>query len=131
MRLFVSTPDLQTAAIVDRLRSILGGHRVELLAEALSLPQEPLRNILEARQLRVDVKALLDVVAALVHQWGMDPQWLLSGEYDGNLHRAALVLGEDRSSRGADAVRELVEDAFGERHQSPLLVLPLFREFIS
>jgi hypothetical protein len=32
----------------------------------------------------------LEVVAAVVQQYGVDPSWLLSGEYDPAAHRAAI-----------------------------------------
>ena len=60
----------------------------------------------------IDTPFLIEVVAALVHEVGIDPQWLLTGEYDPAVHRQALFLGEDRDEAGAYAVRKFVEEQY-------------------
>lgn len=116
LRLFGPRHDTDVEAIIDRLRTILSGHRIELAAEELALTADPLHTLIEGPGHNVDTAFLVDVIAAVVHRWGVDPKWLLTGVYDSELHREALLLGEDRSSRGVEAVRELVQGEFETLH---------------
>lgn len=129
MRLFRTNVDSFTTAMARRLRTILGGHRLPLLAEEFGLPAAPLGDLLEGNG-GTEIGFLLDVVAASVHRWGIDPEWLLSGAYDGALHREALSLGADRSVDGVTAVRELVEREYRRLHSSRILSLPSFRDIM-
>ena len=63
----------------------------------------------------------------LVHECGVDPKWLLTGEYDGALHRQALLLGEDRTGAGARVVRDFVKEQYRQLRHSKLLSLPSAR----
>lgn len=56
----------------------------------------------------VDVRFLIDVLAAFVREFAVDPRWLLIGQYDATTHREALLLGEDRSTAGAGSLRAFV-----------------------
>jgi hypothetical protein len=130
LRPFPWNSDRFAAAIADRLRSVLTGQRVELVAEQFGLPVASLRRLMERDGSIVKTGLLLDVVARLVHQWGIDPKWLLTGEYDGALHREALLLGEDRSG-GLSAVRELVETEYLRLRSPHVVSLPSFRDIIA
>jgi hypothetical protein len=127
-RLFGSNRDSAITAIAGRVRTVLSGHRVEVIADELDIPLDPTHELLEQLERPIDRAFLLDVVAALVHKWGIDPAWLLSGEYDGGLHREALVLGEDRTRRGLDAVRGLVEHAYRQQRHARLFTSPFARD---
>jgi len=70
----------------------------------------------------IDTGFLLDVIAALVHEAGIDPEWLLTGQYDPAMHRKALILGEDRSANGALAMRAFVEAEFRRVRSRAMLV---------
>lgn len=70
-----------------------------------------------ARQLHVDEVALrmsvddiapyptLDVLAAVVQTYGVDPAWLITGEYDLKVHRAAI---SDERMHARSAVMQLL-----------------------
>ena len=111
-------------AIGKRARSLLAqrsGGRLEDTAEELGLPVENLRQFLCGREPAIDTIFLIDVVAALVHDSGVDPKWLLTGQYDGALHRLTLLLGEDRSPKGVRAIRRLVEAEYRQLRRPSLL----------
>lgn len=109
---------------------MLGEHRVDLVAAEFDLPAEPLRGLMASEKRVASVAFLLDVVAALVYHWCIDPEWLLTGEYDSALHKQALTLGEERSSRGVAAVRALVESEYRRRRSLRILSLPSFRDIL-
>jgi hypothetical protein len=95
------------------------------VAEALSVPGERLERLIERRDVTVDVDFLIDVIAALVHKAGVDPKWLLTGEYDPKLHRHALMIGEDRTHAGFQRMRDLVRDEFRRlRTEAPAWPIP-------
>ena len=98
--------------IARRARSVLArqpGVCPGKLAADLELSEEKLQCFLSGRERLIDTTFLIDLVAALVRECGVDPKWVLTGQYDGALHRQALLLGEDRTPKGAHAVRELVQ----------------------
>jgi hypothetical protein len=101
-------------AIGERIRAVSArpGHAVGALASILSVPPDALRRLLEDRDSAIDVAFLLDVVAALVREFAVDPQWLLTGQYDSRTHRHALLLGEDRSETGVTALEAFVREQF-------------------
>jgi hypothetical protein len=104
--------DLEIEAITERIRSVLSrqpGKTLRVAADTLEIPALDLARLLDKRERAGDRTVVIDVVAALVHEAGLDPRWLLTGEYDGNVHRHALLLGEDRSAKGRRAVREFVD----------------------
>ena len=106
---FVNDPFIE--AIAKRARSVIARHRspcLNAIAETLNLPLETLERFADGRDRVIDTSLLIDVVAALVQECGVDPKWLLTGEYDGAMHRRALVLGEDRSRAGTRTLREFV-----------------------
>ena len=52
------------------------------------------------------------MVAALVRELAVDPQWLLTGRYDPSIHRRALAIAEDRSENGERAIQQFVRDQY-------------------
>ena len=46
-----------------------------------------------------------EVVAAVVREYGVDPTWLLTGDYDSQTHRMAL---EADATRDVDAINAMV-----------------------
>ena len=111
-------------AIAKRARSVLArqaGGCEERVVDTLPLPARKLRSFLAAEDSLIDAVFLIDVVAALVHECGVDPKWLLTGQYDATLHREALLLGEDRGPKGARAVRELVATEYRQLRRPSFL----------
>ena len=80
---------LHLAAIAARLRSLIGGQDAgHLLATAgrLGVSETALRQSTDERS----PNPTLDLLAAVVNGYGVDPTWLLYGEYDGATHRTAM-----------------------------------------
>jgi hypothetical protein len=122
---FLNDPFVE--AIAKRSRGVVARQpapSLDAVAAALSLPPDALRRFMNAQDRRIDTVFLIDIVAALVHECGIDPKWLLAGDYDGEMHRKALLLGEDRGSRGVRAVRDFVQREYRQlrqaRHSFPL-----------
>ena len=119
-------PSIQ--AIAERIRAVVSrqpGHNVDIVAQTLALPAHALRRLLDAGARTIDATFLIDVVAALVHEAGVDPHWLLTGHCDPSMHRHALLLGEDRSPGGAEAIRAFVQGYYQQlRNGATLLSLP-------
>lgn len=95
-------------AIVERLphRSLAD------LASHLALEPDRLRVLIDEGDAPIDVAFLIDVVAAVVREFAVDPQWLLAGRYDSTQHRHALELGEDQSAKGREALRDFVREQY-------------------
>jgi hypothetical protein len=113
-------------AIVERICAIIGRlpGDVAALARVLGVAEENLRR-LDHPEHRPDSLPVIDLVAALVHEFAIDPQWLLSGQYDATAHGRALGLGEDRSHDGALAIRRLVTEQYRRLRDGPrYLTLP-------
>lgn len=80
---------LDSQAIAARIRGLLGGH------EAGDLPSIAQRLGVREFVLRMCIDDLspvptLEVLAAIVNVYGVDPSWLLYGEYDSSTHRRAV-----------------------------------------
>lgn len=104
-------------AIAERVRAVVArqpGHCLDVIADALAVARDQFRSLIEERGRLIDRSFLLDVIAALVYHAGIDPNWLLTGEYDSSTHRKALLLGEDRTPGGVGALRELVTEQYRE-----------------
>jgi hypothetical protein len=56
---------------------------------------------------------------------GVDPKWLLTGDYDPAVHRQALWLGEDRSASAAQTIRTFVQNQYQQLFSGGLSLLPL------
>ena len=87
-------------------RSLPRADRFEVAARIRALFDErPVSDL--ASRLRVDVDAIsdavdasmpvhsVDVLAAISFAFGVDPTWLLTGEYDSRTHQAAATSPED------------------------------------
>lgn len=76
--------------ISQRLRALLlptAGASVERIAERLGLPEDSLRKLLEPRPGQyIDTNFLVDALAAVVHEYGVDSTWLLTGQYRAATH---------------------------------------------
>ena len=73
---------------------------------------DALRQIIAESEPTIDRWFLIDVLAALVSELAIDPQWLITGQYDSTIHRRALSLGEDPSAAGARALQNFVRGQF-------------------
>jgi hypothetical protein len=116
--------------IATRARAVLARQPADCLeraAASLDIPVDALQHLIAGGDHLIDISFIIDVVAVLVHECGVDPKWLLTGDYDGALHRQALLLGEDRTSQGARVVREFVKEQYRELRQPKLLSLPSAR----
>jgi len=101
--------------MAERVRAVIArqpGHRIEVVAQTLRLSPERLEHLMANEDDPIDTIFLVDVIAALVHESGIDPKWLLTGQYDPAMHRKALLLGEDRSPEGSGVMRAFVEEEF-------------------
>ena len=111
--------------MAERVRAVIArqpGHRIDVVAMTLRLSPERLERLMASKDAVIDTAFLLDAVAALVHEAGIDPEWLLTGHYDPAMHRKALLLGEDRSADGARALRAFVEDEYRRLRARAMLV---------
>ena len=83
-------------AIASRLRSLLGiSGDVSFVAAAEKLGVEEL-------SLRLSVDDLsphptIEVLDAVIREYGVDPTWLLTGHYDSGSHRMAVEAGTARA----------------------------------
>jgi len=112
--LFRRREDREIGACAERIRAVLSrqsGHDLCLAADSLKLPALDLARFLDEPTI-ADRAFVIDVISALVFEAGVDPQWLLTGEYDGAVHRHVLTLGEDRSPQGRIAVRDFVQEQY-------------------
>ena len=123
--------DALIEGITVRARTVLArqpGYCPGAVAARLRLPIEKLDTLLNERSISVDTNFLIDIVVALVHECAVDPKWLLTGQCDSALHRQALLIGEDRSAKGAQAIRNLVEAEYRRLRRSKLFSLPTVRD---
>ena len=112
--LFSRREDREFEAITERIRAVVlrqSGHNLCVAADSLKLPALDLARLLDAPEV-ADRAFVIDVIAALAYEAGVDPQWLLTGEYDGAAHRHVLTLGDGRGAQGRIAVRDFVEQQY-------------------
>ena len=118
MKLF-DNRDRDPEAIVQRVGSIVArhpGHNIHSVAEAIGVPSADLEALLEKRARIVDIGFLIDVIAALVSEIGIDPHWLLTAECNPAMHREALLLGEDRTAKVRRALRRWIHRQYVSVH---------------
>ena len=75
--------------IAERLRELLGGPDRGNLGETAE------RLGIEELSLRLSIDELsphptVEVLAAVIREYGVDPTWLLTGRYDSGTHRSAM-----------------------------------------
>lgn len=110
-------------AITERIRALMSrqpGHSLCTAADSLELPAVGLARLLDAQE-TADPAFVIDVITALAYESGVDPQWLLTGEYDGKIHRHVLMLGEDRSAQGRSAVHDFVDEQYRRLRRDAML----------
>lgn len=103
------------AAIADRVRTVVAQNStrsLDVLAAALHAEPEAFHALVNDDDAALDRAVLIDVIAALVREFGVDPQWLLTGQYDGAVHSRALSIAEDRSDIGERALRDFVHEQY-------------------
>jgi hypothetical protein len=106
-------------AIADRIRAVLSRQSPAMrdaLACELDVSPNDLRRLIDDRDGTIDPGFLIDAIAALVRECAVDPQWLLTGEYDSTTHCQALLLRED-PGQATNALREFVRARYLELRQ--------------
>ena len=94
------TGGFDRAAIADRIRGLIGGQHggdPAIVARELHVDEIGLRMSID----ELAPNPTIDVVAAVVIAYGVDPSWLLTGEYDPATHRG--ILEEQESAERAVA----------------------------
>jgi hypothetical protein len=112
----------EIGAIMERIRAIVArqsGHNLAIAADSLKLPAIDLARLFGGRE-EADRAFVIDVITALAYEAAVDPQWILTGECDGAVHRHVLMLGEDRSAQGRIAVREFVQHQYRGLPRNPM-----------
>ena len=96
-------PPLNTfdrAGIAARIRGLFGEHKnLAEVAQRLGLDELSLRMSVD----EVSPHPTVDVLAAVIHHYGVDPSWLLTGMYDSHTHRSA-----DERSAAITALKDFV-----------------------
>lgn len=92
------------AAIAARIRGLIGGQDSSLSDAARRLKVDEI-------SLRMSVDTLapyptVDVIAAVVREYGVDPTWLLVGEYDASTHR---VIADKHTAELPIAIHSLID----------------------
>lgn len=107
----LSPNDPAIEAIANRIRAIVArqsGYPLDVVAELLGVSAQEFRQLVLQREQAIDTAFLIDVIAAFVREFAVDPQWLLTGRYDPAMHRQGLLLGENRTPSGAQQLREFI-----------------------
>src|SRR5690349_14159968 len=80
---------LDPHAMAARLRGLFGSqdrHTIGAAARRLRVTERALRVATDEHSPHPSI----EVLAAVIREYGVDPSWLLTGEYDPATHRAAL-----------------------------------------
>jgi hypothetical protein len=91
--------------IAARLRGLLGGpDNPDLgdVADRLGVEELSLRTSID----ELSPHPTVEVLAAVIRVYGIDPSWLLTGKYDANTHRSVM----EGESDPATAVRQFFYD---------------------
>ena len=107
-----NAPDAKS--IAARIRGLIGGQDYGLIAATarrLAVSEVALRITVD----EIEPHPTVEVVLAVVREYGVDPTWLLTGEYDATSHRLAVddeatfsksdlarLLGHSREPAGPD-----------------------------
>ena len=81
---------LDPLAISTRLRALFGANGIVATAARLRVPRVELRRALDNKAPNPSI----DVLTAVVREYGVDPSWLIHGEYNSATHYAALENGD-------------------------------------
>ena len=104
------------AQVAARLRELIAAHdhaEPGLMARRLGVSEVALRISIDVESPRPTA----DVLVAAIRYYGVDPSWLLTGEYNATVHRHAV--DGDRAATAA-AVAEVVQ----RRNTPPGTLLP-------
>lgn len=102
-------------AIVERIRDITSRQSLDSLdavAATLLIGAAEFRTLINEQDELIDARFLIDVVCAFVHEFAVDPDWLLTGDYNAATHREALTLSEDRTPAGAHLLHQFVLERY-------------------
>jgi len=109
-------------SVRERIRAVVArqsGQNLLVAADSLKLPALDLARLLDSREV-ADKELLIDAITAHAYEAAVDPQWLLTGDYDGAVHRQVLLLGEDRTAQGRAAVRDFIDQQFRRLHRDAM-----------
>jgi hypothetical protein len=100
--------------IAARIRGLVAG-------QAASLPELAALLRVDELALRISLDELapyptIEVIAAVVSRYGVDPCWLLTGEYNAEIHRAMLESRTDELPRAIGALVASTNAAQGILH---------------
>src|ERR1043166_9833456 len=82
-------PNIDRHAIAARIRGLIGGQDhgiIERTARRLEISEVTLRISTD----ELDPHPTLEVLDALVREYGVDPTWLMTGDYDAASHRRGV-----------------------------------------
>jgi hypothetical protein len=106
---------LDSDAISSRVRGLIT--RTDLdEPEAVALRLGVSEDALRATIRHAAPEPALEVLAAIVCEYGVDPTWLLTGKYDSSTHLPVL---DERGADCGEAVRELVARVKARRTDTP------------
>jgi hypothetical protein len=73
--------------IAERVRTIVGNDALDIatLAKRLRVEESVLLLAIDP----ADARPTVDVIVAVIREYGVDPTWILTGEYDASTHRQA------------------------------------------
>lgn len=94
---------MERKAIAARLRGLIGGQEhgdLGAVAARLGVDEVSLRMSIDA----LAPYPTLDVLAAVVSAYGVDPTWLITGDYDPGTHR----LSETTPDKAVTSMREML-----------------------
>lgn len=112
--------------IAERIRGVVSRQSLESLdavANTLLVGPAEFRALINDRKKLIDEPFLVDVVAAFVYEFAVDPEWLLTGHYNGSTHREALLIVEDRTVTRTHVIRQFVQERY-ERLRGPGTSVP-------
>lgn len=96
--------DSDSKSVASRIRGLIGGQNhglVEATARRLRVSEVALRISIDS----IEPHPTIEVIMAVVREYGVDPSWLLTGNYDPASHR--LALNEEATFTRSDLARLL------------------------
>lgn len=109
-------------AVAARIRALLAlqdAAAISRTATRMGVSELALLMTIDER----DPMPVMDVLVAIIEHYGVDPAWLVTGEYDSTVHRMALeddtaIVGLIMSSTGASAAPAAVSPAISSATSS-------------